>query len=1078
MTSIHITSKTNRVLQIILLMLIVIFLRIWDLCVLQKEDRLKEARKPQERIISLPAPRGAIVDREFSPLAINRSRYDATIYYSHIRQIPSIGWKKSVEGKKIKYYPRKDYIKKLSEFLAKELSLNAKDLEDLIHAKAALLPHIPFVIKENISEEEYYRLHQQQRHWAGLHALSTFERYYPEGCVASHILGHLGAFSQEEYWELSANIQQLQSFLEEEENGEDPPLPEGYRNQEEIQQSLKELKKRAGCMNDLVGKAGLEKKFEEKLRGSHGKKVFEVDINGNFLRELPQSLEATSGTPLVCSISLELQRFAEALLAEDEKHRVGKSLVFDPIEKKRLPQKQPLIKGGAIVALDPNNGEILALASYPRFNPNDFIPSSNPSIRQKKQKKVICWLETPSYIANLWNGKEKLSVESFHPKEKKFVTEEKELSWELFCETILPKQSPLFFALQQIGTLQNAAALQEDVESLLFFSGQKNAGYLFDLLFVEEEDHILTQKEIPEKVRLQIFQNLNHNLSEVIALKKRLLSFLSPIAENQNKLLLVDLCRLVVNSPAFSTELLETIGTQLLGDYWKTSRAKTALEEEIYAPIFSLFHEKSFRLWREKNEKSFLKQKRDKEKQEKKYAKPYIDYLQEEEKKLMEEFWKENRISFLLFLLKEESSPSELSDYFHLLRTLSPSLPSEPMLLLKKVLVSLSLPLAKEYLKSFRSFEELDRPLLFPYPSLKQNEKEKDLAASFYTPHCYGVSFAYRHGAPLGSIFKIVTGYAALKERYQTLSHPSFSLLNPFTMLEELSYKAEIGKKLAILGHDLQGKAFPQYYKGGRLPRSLHRDAGKIDLISALEQSSNPYFSILATDFLESPSSLLRASKDFGFGEKTGIDLPGEVNGALPSDLFENRTGLYSFAIGQHTSLATPLQTAVMLSALANGGKVLKPQILKNVPIEVLNEVFLPVSIRKMLFEGMDKVVWGEKGSARPSVIQALVQNPALLKEYKDLQHEFIGKTSTAEFTYKSDILPTSKAQKYNDTWFGAIGFDPNASKWEKAELVVVVYLRFGDRGKDAAPLAAQMINKYRELKKKQREANSEKRND
>jgi cell division protein FtsI/penicillin-binding protein 2 len=1061
-------TKTNFVLQIIFLLLLVICLRIWHLSIVQKEERLKESRKPQVRMITLPAPRGTITDRNLMPLAINRIRYDAAIYYSPVRQIPQISWKKGDNGEKIKSFPRKEYIKKLANLLAKELSLNAEQLEDCIHAKASLFPHIPFVIKENISEKEYYKLQMLERHWTGLHAQVSFERYYPNGNTGSDILGYLGAISEEEYWTLSGKIQMLQCYLEEEENGEDPLLPEGYRNREEILQDLARLKERAASMNELTGKAGLEKRFEDHLRGVLGKKAFEVDINGNFLRKLSESAEAVAGKPLVCSISLELQKFAEALLAEDEKNREERLQVYDPVQKKRVAQKQPPIKGGAIVAMDPNSGEILALASYPRFNPNDFIPSANPSIHREKQKNVVRWLEHPSYIANIWDGREKLCFEHYSQKKKAFTTEEKELTWELFCETILPIDSPLFLGLERLANLQNAVALQEDVESLLYFSNQKNAGYLFDLLFPQEEGHQLTGQEIPEKTSLHILEHCNQNLPDVIELKKHILSFLSELPENQNKLFLIDLCRLVVNSPSFSDYLLDKVGQQTLGEYWNISKAKCILEDAIIAPMSSLFHDLFFQQWRKKNEIAFLKQKRAQEKKEKKYAKPYIDYLQEEEKKLFEEFWKENRLSFLLFLLKEEDACKrlELTPYLQLLSSLVPTLPSQPLELLKKALSFLSLPLSCEYLRSMRSFQELDRPLLFPYPSLAKNALEKDLASSFYSTHSYSVSFGYRHAAPLGSIFKVVTAYAALKERYQTLQDPSLPQLNPFTMIEELFYDPKADKKNSlILGRDLHGKLFPQHYKGGRLPKSIHRNAGKIDLIDALEQSSNPYFSLLASDFLESPGCLLRAAKDFGFGEKTSVDLPGEAGGLLPSDLFENKTGLYSFAIGQHTFLATPLQAAVMLSALANGGKVLKPQILKNAPLEIQNELFLPSSIRNILFEAMDKVVWGEKGTARSSLIKRLSQNPSLLKDYKDLQHQFIGKTSTAEFTFKSDRLPTSRAQKYNDIWFGSISFDPDSSQWEKPELVVVVYLRFGEHGRDAAPLAAQMIKKYRELR-------------
>ena len=95
----------------------------------------------------------------------------------------------------------------------------------------------------------------------------------------------------------------------------------------------------------------------------------------------------------------------------------------------------------------------------------------------------------------------------------------------------------------------------------------------------------------------------------------------------------------------------------------------------------------------------------------------------------------------------------------------------------------------------------------------------------------------------------------------------------------------------------------------------------------AIETSSNPYFSLLAAEYLKDPEDLIRAAKEFGYGEKTKITLPGEIAGNVPQDVVTNRTGLYATAIGQHTLVTTPLQTALMLGAIANGGKLLEPKI-------------------------------------------------------------------------------------------------------------------------------------------------------
>lgn len=121
--------------------------------------------------------------------------------------------------------------------------------------------------------------------------------------------------------------------------------------------------------------------------------------------------------------------------------------------------------------------------------------------------------------------------------------------------------------------------------------------------------------------------------------------------------------------------------------------------------------------------------------------------------------------------------------------------------------------------------------------------------------------------------------------------------------------------------------------------------------------------------------------------------------------------------------------------------------------------------IRSTLIEAMDRVVTGVKGNARASSIRSLLMNPFYMRDYLELQHQMIGKTGTAEIVCNLSINPSSTPQMYKYIWFGGICFK-DAKKIEP-ELVVVVFLRFGDWGKEAGPLAAQMVHKWREIKKK-----------
>jgi cell division protein FtsI/penicillin-binding protein 2 len=695
--------------------------------------------------------------------------------------------------------------------------------------------------------------------------------------------------------------------------------------------------------------------------------------------------------------------------------------------------------------MDPNNGEILAIASYPRFNPNDFINSS--ITKKEKNKKVNEWLETQQHIANIWDGKNCLKKELFTYK-KGFYDEFKPLSFDRFLNSILPENSPIITMLNNF-TIKNGVTLQEDVRNILFHAKQTDANILFNFLF--DNNHLDTS------LKEEIANNLNKNdpLSQ-----KRILSCLSPITNNKDKLLLVDLCLLFVNSYNFSDELLNKVGHISLKDYWDFSKATLKLKDLAQTILLPIFQDTCFNEWKQLHQKEFLKIKREEEKQGKKSFHPYVDYLDDMQKKMFKEFWQDNCFTLLSCFLNpsfEDKIDAKQLIYLNTLKN-KINLPNDTLSLLKTITKNLPLELTTEFLKTVRSFNELDRPLFGHYPSLKKQNAislEKHLASTFYPKNGYGYchSYAYQQASALGSIFKIITSYAVLKERYDNNEMP----LSPLTIIDNFT----ITNKDFIVGYNTNMHPYYRMYKGGRLPKSAQAGMGKIDLLGALEQSSNPYFAILAGDFLSDPQKLISAAKNFGFGEKTNIDLPRETTGHLPNDITSSKTALYSLAIGQHSFTATPIQTAVMLSALVNGGKILRPSIVQNNNATIKREIDIPLPIKAKIMRGLKGVVWGEKGSARADIIRKLKNNPSLKEKYLSLQGQFVGKTSTAEFKYNPFILPSSSATTYKNIWFGAISFD---LKMKKPELVVVVYLQFGISGKEAAPLAAQIIEKYRQI--------------
>lgn len=108
---------------------------------------------------------------------------------------------------------------------------------------------------------------------------------------------------------------------------------------------------------DAIGRYGIEKSFETYLQGKRGGRQIEVDANGRTIKVL-KTVEPVSGNDLNLTLDLDLQQAAEELLKD---------------------------KDGAVVAIDPNNGDVLVMASNPSFDQNDFIGG----ISQKKWDALI-----------------------------------------------------------------------------------------------------------------------------------------------------------------------------------------------------------------------------------------------------------------------------------------------------------------------------------------------------------------------------------------------------------------------------------------------------------------------------------------------------------------------------------------------------------------------------------------------------------------------------------------------------------------------------------------------------------------
>lgn len=266
---------------------------------------------------------------------------------------------------------------------------------------------------------------------------------------------------------------------------------------------------------------------------------------------------------------------------------------------------------------------------------------------------------------------------------------------------------------------------------------------------------------------------------------------------------------------------------------------------------------------------------------------------------------------------------------------------------------------------------------------------------------------------PPGSVFKVVVATASL-EGGTTTPSTLFSCMGKF-----------------ILG----GRAFHCWKEHGH---------GEQVLIDAIKNSCNVYFWRMG--LLVGVDNIADYAGRFGIGSKTGIDLPGEASGILPSASWKKknlkerwyRGETLNYAVGQGYMLCTPLQIARMISVFANRGFLVRPYIVEKIgdlPLAPSEKIKLDISRSNLdvVRRGMRAVVNDRRGTGM-----------------KARQKSFIvsGKTGTAQ---------TSKGKSHG--WFG--GFAP----FDDARLTVVVFDEYGGKGGYyAAETAGKVFNKAKEL--------------
>ena len=172
------------------------------------------------------------------------------------------------------------------------------------------------VIAKDISEESVLKLQEQSEKFPGINIVTEAIRTYPFGNLASHIVGYVNSIGND--------------------------FEKAKQENEQY------------TMNDIYGKSGIERSFEKYLKGNNGTKQIDMTVDGTITDEYVTQ-EAEAGADIILTIDANFQSKIEEIL------------------KNTIATVKGGSTGGAIVAMNVNTGAVIGMASYPTYEPEEFI---------------------------------------------------------------------------------------------------------------------------------------------------------------------------------------------------------------------------------------------------------------------------------------------------------------------------------------------------------------------------------------------------------------------------------------------------------------------------------------------------------------------------------------------------------------------------------------------------------------------------------------------------------------------------------------------------------------------------------
>mgnify|MGYP003598834787 FL=1 len=272
---------------VVLLAFGLIAARLVYLQVVRHGDLSDQAENNRTAIVPIVPNRGLILDRNGVVLATNYSAYTLEV-------TPS----------------KAGPIEETIDALAQVVDITPRDRRRFKKLMDESRNFESLPLRTRMTEEEVARFAAQRYRFPGVEIKARLFRTYPQGELASHVIGYIGRINQ--------------------------------REKERIQDSDDEANYRG---TDYIGKLGVEQSFERQLHGTTGVEQMETSAGGHAVRRLASS-PATPGQTIMLSIDIKLQKLVEDMFGD---------------------------RRGALVAIDPRTGEVLAFVSKPTFDPNLFV---------------------------------------------------------------------------------------------------------------------------------------------------------------------------------------------------------------------------------------------------------------------------------------------------------------------------------------------------------------------------------------------------------------------------------------------------------------------------------------------------------------------------------------------------------------------------------------------------------------------------------------------------------------------------------------------------------------------------------